>query len=415
MADEGVLAQYWTSAQVGNQANDSLWLGALPKSIRNEFNSRQLPISIRGPLLKRAAIARDLAAAIARRIGNSDLERRLLHARNRAIAKKIIGQLKMRGEEDLWVIIPSNTHSGLARQCIRLGVPYALYTPLPLADYSSNLMAEEAVSNPDWARHLHFIAGDPLAADRDAAIEAKGASLVLANSAFTGKSFATLVDQERIASIPLAVDIERFRALGLLGSATDERKATEPLKVTYSGHISQRKGLSYLFEAIEGSSHPENYELLLIGSDTTQMESQLRGTYPHVRATFVRSLPQESLWRRLASQHVFVFPTLLDGFGNVLIEASALGLPSIVTDRCGGLDIGLVPDGGSLVPAQDGGSIRDALQNLYAAEDERRLMGIAATAVVARGRSWADYGADVLKALTQGTPLDQIEAALSNE
>lgn len=404
MAEDGVLDQYWTSAQLSSHSKNSRWFSALPKAVQKEFNSRQLPLPLLGSVLKRAALLQDIAASISRRFGDSRLERRLLHARNRAIASRIVRQLRRGVGEDVWVVLPSNTHGGLALKCQSLGIPYALYTPLPFSDFSSALMAEEEAANPDWAGHLHFVADDPLAGDPDATVEAAGASLVLANSNFTARSFMNLNSPERVVAIPLAVDLERFRRLGLLGSAVSSRAPNEPLRVAYSGHISQRKGLSYLFEALNTIPNYENYLLTVVGSDSTQMEAQLRQSNPNVRARFLQSLPQEELWSLLSQQHVFVFPTLLDGFGNVLIEASALGLPTIATDRCGSLDIGLIPTGGILIEAQSSSAIRNALQKLFDDEPARTQMGINATMIIEHGRSWTDYGNDVIEALSMATP-----------
>ncbi|MDE0821943.1 MAG: glycosyltransferase, partial [Opitutales bacterium] len=65
-----------------------------------------------------------------------------------------------------------------------------------------------------------------------------------------------------------------------------------------------------------------------------------------------------------AKSSVLVHPSLADGFGYVVQEAMACGLPVIVTDATGAAD--LVTDGrnGFVVPAGDAQSIADRLAHL---------------------------------------------------
>jgi glycosyltransferase involved in cell wall biosynthesis len=59
---------------------------------------------------------------------------------------------------------------------------------------------------------------------------------------------------------------------------------------------------------------------------------------------------------------VFVFPTLSDGFGIVLLEALFAGLPIVCTPCCGGV----VKDGinGRVVPSHDSNALADALRQI---------------------------------------------------
>jgi glycosyltransferase involved in cell wall biosynthesis len=51
--------------------------------------------------------------------------------------------------------------------------------------------------------------------------------------------------------------------------------------------------------------------------------------------TFTGYLTGDDLSQAYASSDVFVFPSITDTFGNVVLEAQASGLPAIVSDRGG--------------------------------------------------------------------------------
>jgi len=62
---------------------------------------------------------------------------------------------------------------------------------------------------------------------------------------------------------------------------------------------------------------------------------------------------------------VFVFPTRMEGLGNVLVEAAAAGLPAVATNLPGITDT-VVVDGetGFLVPPEDVGAFTQAVERL---------------------------------------------------
>ena len=398
LAVDGSLVRYWTSGQMLTSEAKNGFYRLLPGFVRRELQGRLLPEELDSNNVGRAGIALDIAAAIAKRLRRPNLERRLLHARNRVLARKAVRSAAAVRGGSVWLLLPTNTHSDIATLCDQKGIPYALYTPLPYAPYCDALMDDEALENPAWSRHLHFVSDDPLAGDRNAATEAAGARLVIANSKFTADSFATIVPRDRVVAVPLAVNVDQFRRAALLGRARGSlRETDEPLSIVYTGHISQRKGLFYLFSAVAEASNHGNFTITLFGSDTTGMQDQLRKTFPDVSATFVPSLPQRDLWERMSEHHVFAFPTLLDGFGNALIEAAALGLPIVATPRCGAVDLGLSPEAAIIVNAGSATDLTKALVDLYAGETSRRLMSTRSAEIVAAGRTWSDYGSDVVE------------------
>jgi glycosyltransferase involved in cell wall biosynthesis len=110
--------------------------------------------------------------------------------------------------------------------------------------------------------------------------------------------------------------------------------ANGQLKFLYAGRVSKEKDLDTLVEAFLKlhSEHPETM-LLLVG-DGPYLE-ELKQRLPRTAVIFTGFLSGDVLTRAYASADVFVFPSTTDTFGNVILEAQASGLPTIVSDQGG--------------------------------------------------------------------------------
>jgi glycosyltransferase involved in cell wall biosynthesis len=92
----------------------------------------------------------------------------------------------------------------------------------------------------------------------------------------------------------------------------------------------------------------------------------------------------------MAAHDVFVFPSLFEGFGLVLLEALAMGLPIITTAHTAGPD--LIQDGveGFIVPIRDAAAIAERLEQLH--REPARLAEMSRAARErARQFSWGKY------------------------
>lgn len=85
---------------------------------------------------------------------------------------------------------------------------------------------------------------------------------------------------------------------------------------------------------------------------------------------------QEDVRPWYASADALVFPSHREGFPNVVIEAGAMGLPSIVTDINGSREIIREGENGTIVPSQDEVALYIAMKRLV---ENRRLV-----------RTWAE-------------------------
>lgn len=75
-----------------------------------------------------------------------------------------------------------------------------------------------------------------------------------------------------------------------------------------------------------------------------------------------------------ASADCFVMPSYREGFPNTVLEAGAMGLPSIVTDINGSREIIVEGENGVIVPSHDANALFDAMLNMMKDKDARQKM-----------------------------------------
>jgi glycosyltransferase involved in cell wall biosynthesis len=126
-------------------------------------------------------------------------------------------------------------------------------------------------------------------------------------------------------------------------------------------------GIAYLLDAFDRLSPGNNVELVFWGGFGSRRVAKYFQSYLDSHpGVIIRSgsIRDHGLHEVYAKSSVLVHPSLADGFGYVVQEAMACGLPVIVTDATGASD--LVTDGqnGFVVPAGDAQSIADRLAHL---------------------------------------------------
>lgn len=160
--------------------------------------------------------------------------------------------------------------------------------------------------------------------------------------------------------------------------------APEDIVLAYAGRLAAEKNLEMLTEAWQSFPERDRCRLLFIGDGPLRrrLEEQVGE-----RGIFAGYRHGEELARLYASADLFVFPSLTETFGNVVLEAMASGLPAIAFAVQGPGDI--IADGrsGRLVDTIDAKALRYEMSELVRNDDRRRVMGAEARRH-AEGQSW---------------------------
>lgn len=209
------------------------------------------------------------------------------------------------------------------------------------------------------------------------------------------EDIATAIDEgiakpELLKWLGNGIDIERFDRTRLDDETLDALRADIGLDadapvVGFVGRLVEEKGILDLLEAAKTvvAQHPRA-QFLVVGPYDDEKPDALRpdiaeryGIASHCRFLGMRhDMPE-----LYALMDVLVLPSYREGFPRAPMEASAMGVPCVVTDIRGCRDTVDHGVNGLLFAAGDSGALADAINELLADEGRLREMGDAGRSI----------------------------------
>jgi glycosyltransferase involved in cell wall biosynthesis len=377
----GLLTEFWTCVHYrGNPLLERL----LPRALGAQLRRRTFPPELDG--LIHTSPLRELGRLLAPRAGLPSLVQHetgplSVDAVYQALDRRVSRRLASRHFRAVYAYEDGARDSFAAAR--RRGLLRIYDLPIGYWRAARTILAEEAEREPEWAATLNGNLDSPRKTARKDA-ELRDADLVLVASSFTLRTLEHAPDfRGSVVMIPYGAPLPDAGPT----PAPRPGGASRPLRVLFVGSLGQRKGLSYLFGAAQLLGG--DVELTVIGARPLVACPALDRALARVR--WIPTCPHREVLAEMAAHDVFVFPSLFEGFGLVLLEAMAMGLPVITTAHTAGPD--LITDGveGFIVPVRSSAAIASRLK-LLQEEPERR----AAMATAARRRaaefSWRQYG-----------------------
>lgn len=190
---------------------------------------------------------------------------------------------------------------------------------------------------------------------------------------------------QAVESVPYYVDVSAQLQTPPVTPPMD----IEPYRFVASAQLIHRKGLDVLIRACERL--PESGWTLEIFGDGPLKRTLEQQAARTARPVFFRGLlPYEQKDKVFQNRHCFVFSTRWDGWGMVLPEALAMGLPVITTDQAMSAH-DFIRDGrnGRIVPANDSIRLAEAMSAAIDSRDNLTRQSIAAK------ESLAEYSPEV--------------------
>ena len=397
----GLLKEFWTCL---NYRDDHPLASLLPRGLRTQLARRSFADELRPTL--HAHPWREAARLFSHRAGWDSFTR---HETGRFSVDAVYHSLDRRAARRLrtgdftGVYAYEDGAADTFREAKKRGLPTFYDLPIGYWRAARELLVEEAQREPGWASTL--IGND----DSPAKTARKDEELALADRVYVASSYTlkTLAaapgfsapvevipygSPRRAAAAPThatPTSASSTSHFPLPRQTTREAGASRRLRVLFVGSLGQRKGLSYLFQACR--SLGPSVELTIIGTLPLQSCPALETELKRDNVRWIPSCPHSQVLAEMAAQDVFVFPSLFEGFGLVLLEAMAMCLPIIATAHTAAPD--LIDDGveGFLVPIRSAEAIAEKLDRLRREPDLTRAMG-AAAAKRAATFTWETYG-----------------------
>ena len=173
------------------------------------------------------------------------------------------------------------------------------------------------------------------------------------------------------------VDMERFSKRPEVKELAKEIKKENIFTFIFVGRIVGDKGINELASAFTDLQKKyDNIRLLLVGNFENNLDPLKPETIKIINENPCIELlgPKygDDLLAYYAGRDCFVFPSYREGFPNTVMEAGAMGLPSIVTDINGSREI--ITDGknGVIIPSKNTEALYQAMEEMITNTDKTK-------------------------------------------
>ncbi|WP_395747001.1 glycosyltransferase family 4 protein [Prosthecobacter sp.] len=258
----------------------------------------------------------------------------------------------------------------------------------PHAVLERRLLQEDALLYPDVGES--FSGGTHAVETSPREVESwRHADLIFCASSFTRRSLMEQGCEEgRCRIVPYGIDVPE-----LVVGAPQQGGGFQALFVGSGG---QRKGLHHLLQAWTRARLPAGAGLTLVCRVVDRGIEALAAGVPGVQ--IVRGAGGVELQRLYAASTLFVMPSLVEGFGQVYLEALAQGCPVLGTANTCLPDLGTEAGGVFLTPVADVEALAARLEDLAQVLPGNAAIRAAARATAERF-SWTSFRAGLLRHL----------------
>ena len=257
---------------------------------------------------------------------------------------------------------------------------------------AKRILGEEQTLQPEWADsidNLHF----PKAYEQRLIAEPHLADFVVAASEFTKSTLREVgIPEAQILYLPLGVDVAEVEP---------KQKVVykKPIKLLYAGTITQRKGIKYLLEAIK----PYDKSLIEL-----HLYGHIQGSGDAFKAYAANvfyhgPVSQKELFALYKNFDYLVLPSIFEGFGLVIVEAMAAGLPVITTKHTYGAELINHLDNGFLVEIRSVSALRKVFDEILQIDAEfYEELSLKAKSAI-KSLTWQSYTSRLEKLLASQT------------
>jgi alpha-maltose-1-phosphate synthase len=252
---------------------------------------------------------------------------------------------------------------------------------------AKRILTEETILQPQWAATIDNLTF-PADYEQRLVEEPHLADRSIAASQFTKSTLLEVgIAEEQITVLPLGFESDHIP----YRHREEEDITSRPLRLLYAGTVTQRKGISYLLEAMkmmQNDVQNKEVELHIIGGiqNNHQTPSEYNGLYH-----YHPPVSQLELFHLYGDFDALVLPTIFEGFGLVIVEAMAAGLPVITTPHSIGPELITSGENGYIIPVRDSQAIADAVHAMRQLTNEQFINMSLSAREAALNYSWEAY------------------------
>jgi glycosyltransferase involved in cell wall biosynthesis len=271
------------------------------------------------------------------------------------------------------------------------GLPRVLFQVHPNGKYLRELFQREIEKVPEAkASLMEETEMSPLFAHNDETFAM--ADAVICASSFTKHSLAAAGSVAPAHVVGYGVDLDLF-------SARVSAPSAKPLTVGFVGALSQRKGARYLLGAM--AALPKGAAKLILYTRAKVDRDLIRG-FESVDVEVRGGLSDADLAADLKQCDLVALPSIAEGFGLVILEAMACGVPVLCTTSTGGADFITHRQNGLLISPGSTEAIHQELDWALTHRSELFQIGQAAR-IEAEKHTWATYRRNFFSAYVAST------------
>ena len=167
----------------------------------------------------------------------------------------------------------------------------------------------------------------------------------------------------------MGVDMKRFSRRPEVMERAALLQKDDVFTFVFVGRIVGDKGINELvhaFKALLEKDYSKSLRLVLVGRFEDDLDPISSDTKQMIESTSeIEAVGQQfgdDLLAWYATGDCFVFPSYREGFPNTVLEAGAMGLPSIVTNINGANEIIIPEENGLIIPSKDADALYQAMQ-----------------------------------------------------
>ena len=183
------------------------------------------------------------------------------------------------------------------------------------------------------------------------------------------------------------IDMVRFDRRSEVMTLAQKIRKDDVFTFVFVGRIVRDKGINELCQALALLSGIAPVRLLLVGPYEDDLDPISQPSKDIIEnnssVEYLGSKYGDELLACYAAADCFVFPSYREGFPNTVLEAGAMGLPSIVTDINGSREIIVQGGNGVIIPPKDADALYQAMLDMIRYKAARERMASNARKMIA--------------------------------